>query len=357
VIAGAGPWGTGPYILVEGFSTPEKRTGRVILEANTKYWDRSRMPRLKRIVFDNTIAQKDAVERVKTKEGRVDLVTELSPLETLPVAESRFAKVVKRRDSLSVVVGHFNQRKAGSPWLDVRLRRALNLAVNRADLIRYAAKGNGVVVPALIPANDYGYDPNLAPYPFDPDRARDLLREAGYPSGRPITLTAPTVLETEVTVVSKMLEQVGLSVDRQVVTWDGFNKRIFLSPDGQLTEEQTWDIALVSLVDLITFPVTELYSYQALGGPNDWIGATPGLRGLYDQVFRTVDRDAQRQLIQRMERLTHEQAYFLFLYTPIKLYAVNKAVEFVAYQSGQLILHETFVTDRHWSVRKTGTKR
>ncbi len=358
MIAGAGPWGTGPYILVEGFNTPEKRTKRIILEANTKYWDKDRMPRLKRIVFDNTLEQKDAVERVKTREGRVDLVTELSPLDTLAVAQSRFAKVVKRRDSLFILTGHFNMRKAASPWADVRVRRALNLAIDRADLLRYAAKGNGLIIPALIPANSFGYDPDLAPYQFDPGRARDLLREAGYPSGRPVVLIAPPNLEAEATVVGKMLEQVGLRVERQIVEAEAFNRRTFVNPQGQLTaEQQQWDIALSIYFNAISFPVTETYRYVALGGPYDWIGETPELGRLADEAMRTVDREKQRGLIQQMERLTHEQGYFLFLYNPIKLYAVNRAVEFEPYQSGQLNLQETSVTDRHWSVRKTGTKR
>ena len=55
------------------------------MEAHTGYWDRSRFPRLRRVVFDNTLSRQDAVELVKTREGRVDLVTGLSPLETLPV--------------------------------------------------------------------------------------------------------------------------------------------------------------------------------------------------------------------------------------------------------------------------------
>src|SRR4029450_12014121 len=79
--------------------------------------------------FDNTLAQHDAVELVKTGEGRVDLVSELSPLETLRVAESHFAKVVKSRESLGFVFGQFNMLKAGSPWLDVRLRQAVNMAI------------------------------------------------------------------------------------------------------------------------------------------------------------------------------------------------------------------------------------
>jgi hypothetical protein len=55
-----------------------------------------------------------------------------------------------------------------------------------------------------------------------------------------------------------------------------------------------------------------------------------------------------------MERHTHDQAYFLFLYNPIALYAVNKAVEFVPHMPTLLGLTEVSVTEQHWSVRKQG---
>src|SRR5262249_30552376 len=152
-------------------STPDKRSDRVVLEANGDYWDRSHLPRVQRIVFDNTLSQKEAVELVKSGEGRVDLVTELNPLDTLRVAQSPFATVVKKRGSLMMVYGMFNLRKAGSPWQDVRLRQAANLAINREDLIRYATKGNGVIVPALASPAAFGYDPSLQPYAFDPAKA------------------------------------------------------------------------------------------------------------------------------------------------------------------------------------------
>jgi hypothetical protein len=57
-----------------------------------------------------------------------------------------------------------------------------------------------------------------------------------------------------------------------------------------------------------------------------------------------------------MERHTHAEAYFVFLYNPIQLYAVNKAVEFVPYVSSVLSLDETAVADEHWSVRKATMK-
>ena len=145
----------------------------------------------------------------------MDLVSELSPLDTLRVAESPFAKVVKSRGALNTVFGAFNMLKTGSPWIDVRARQAVNFAMHREDLIRYATKGNGVIIPALVSTQELGYDPTLAPYPFDPVKARQLLHDGGYPDGLAVTVIATQALEVQATVVSKMLEQVGFKVTEQ----------------------------------------------------------------------------------------------------------------------------------------------
>ncbi len=323
-----------------------------MLEANTEYWDTARFPRLKRIIFDNTLDQKEAVELMKTGEGRVDLVTELSPLDTLRVAQSRFARVVKNRRSLLAVFGMFNMRKAGSPWRDTRLRQALNFAINRADLIRYAAKGNGVIIPALAPAHSFGYDPDLLPYPFDPVKARQLLHEAGYADGLPTILIAREDLVIQATVVGRMLEQIGLTVDLQILDPVTFNQKTFLDYLDQPLDQQPWDIALMSMYDWGNFPIFSFYQEAALDGFYDWVTEQPELRELYEQALGTVDREQQQGVIRQMERHTHDQAYFLFLYNPIQLFAVNKDVEFVPHVTTDLTLAETSVIDQHWSVRE-----
>jgi peptide/nickel transport system substrate-binding protein len=342
---------------VEGFSLPNKRSERVVLEANTDYWDPGRFPRLQRIVFDNMLRQQDPLELVKTAEGQVDLVTGLSPLETLRVAQSPFATVVKDRGALMTVFGMFNMRKTASPWQDVRLRQAVNYAINRADLIRYAAKGNGVVIPALVPFRGFGYDADLAPYPFDPSKVRGLLREAGHPDGLAITLIASQHLEIQATVISKMLEQAGFTVDLQILDAVTFNQKTVLSHLDQPPEQQGWDIALTSWGDTLNFPPFMVYHFFGLDGPHDWLSEQAELQRLREQVLQTVDREHQERLIRQMERHTSEQAYFLFLYSPIQLYAVNRAVEFVPYVTVRLILAETSVTEQHWSVRQAAGKR
>ncbi len=108
----------------------------------------------------------------------------------------------------------------------------------------------------------------------------------------------------------------------------------------------------MSANDDLHFPMYLFYHDLALDGSSDWVTEAPELRQLYEQVLGTVDREKQQALIRQMERHTHEQAYFLFLYNPIKLYAVNKAVEFVPYVTTDLVLAETSVTEQHWSVRE-----
>jgi ABC-type transport system substrate-binding protein len=58
----------------------------------------------------------------------------------------------------------------------VRLRQAVNYAINRVDFICYATKGNGVPTPSLLPPGAFGYDASLMPYAFDPIKTRNWCR-------------------------------------------------------------------------------------------------------------------------------------------------------------------------------------
>jgi ABC-type transport system substrate-binding protein len=101
----------------------------------------------------------------------------------------------------------------------------------------------------------FGYDPDLAPYPFDPVKARHLQREAGYADGLSITLIASEALQVQATVVSKMLEQADFHRDLQVLDATAYNRKVLLSHLEQPPEQQPWDIALTSSTpDVMNFP-------------------------------------------------------------------------------------------------------
>jgi peptide/nickel transport system substrate-binding protein len=357
-----GPWGTGPYQLVAGQSQPNRQTEQIVLEAYPGYWDATRYPQVQRLVFDHTLTPKEAQERVMTSEGQVDLFVDMRPIDTLRVAQSPLAKVVKERSSLTTVLGFFNTRKANSPWHEVRLRQAANYAINREDFLRYAAKGNGMLVPALLPPGTMDFDATLPPYSFDPTAAQRLLREAGPAEGLALTLIAPEELEVQATVVSKMLEHVGVTVLQRLLNRGDFYKAtnhwyfVSLQKQQQPAPWPTWDIALMDarMARGQHSPLILYYEY-VFSGSYDWVDETPALRQFLMQLRSTSDPVQQQAITAQMERHIRDQASFLFLYAPLQLYAVNKEVNFEPHPSGLLFLPTTSVTDQHWSVRQQTT--
>jgi len=153
-----------------------------------------------------------------------------------------------------------------------------------------------------------------------------LLREASYPDGLSLSLIAPEALKVQATVVGKMLEQSGFRVDLQVLDPVTYGQQTAISHLEQPPEQQTWDIALTSNIpDVVNFPVYTFYHNFVLDGQHDWVLEQPELHQLYIRVLGAVDREQQQALLHQIERHICDQAYFLFLYNPIKLYAVNRA--------------------------------
>jgi peptide/nickel transport system substrate-binding protein len=190
----------------------------VVLEAFDDYWD-PRYPGVSRIVFENTLLgdRSEAMRLCRETEGNVDIVSHIRPLDTLKVAESPFAKVVKSK-MVTFLGGAINQRRPDSKMRDIRVRKALNYAINREELWKYAAKGNAYNLAGFIPPGAYGHNPNLDLYTYDTEKARSLLAEAGYPNGFEVNLLTHEAWGLESQIISKMLERVGLKVHLTAVS-------------------------------------------------------------------------------------------------------------------------------------------
>ncbi|MCG8513606.1 MAG: ABC transporter substrate-binding protein [Halanaerobiales bacterium] len=74
------------------------------------------------------------------------------------------------------------------PFTDVRVRKAMNYAINRETLIEIVMNGRATPAKGVLPPGMFGYNPELTGYSYDPERARELLEEAGYPDGFTVTL-------------------------------------------------------------------------------------------------------------------------------------------------------------------------
>ena len=346
----AGPWGTGPFQIVEKRISKEG-VHNFVLKAFKNYWD-SRYPKVETIVFDSTLENdiEEATRYCGEKEGEVDIVSFIRPIDTLKIAESPFGKVVKSKDS-SQIHSAINQRRTGSKWRDIRLRKALNHAINREELWKYGAKGNAYNLGGHIPPQAPGHNPNLALYRYDIEKAKSLLADAGYPDGFEMKLISPFAQGLEAKIMKRMYERIGLKVELKLYTWSDWYYKVWAQNEKKVQEED-WDVSVCynndglghSGVAHLVFPFLEDSGIR-------WIEYDKKYEKMWKDMARTVDEKKQDEKMQQIEQHVYKNAYAVFVYSPLNLYAINKEVNFVPQKDLSLRLKETSVTDNHWSVR------
>ena len=347
-----GPWGTGPFRLVEGRALYGRPSGKIVLEAYEDYWD-PQYPKVHKAIFDNSLTgdRDEAMRLCVAESGAVDIVSHIRPLDTIRVAESSEAKVVKSKDG-SLLWGYFNQRKRNSKWTDIRLRKALNYAVNREELMKYAARGNAYNIGGIIPVQSAGHSLGQIPYTYDTEKARSLLAEAGYPDGFEMRVIAWEAWRLEGQIISRMLERIGLKVKLQIVSYAEYMRRTYIPLLEKAIEEQEWDLVIGSWGDVFGhFGVSFLAMTLIEDSDWRWIKYDPVYEAMWKDMAEESNVEKQAEKMRKMAQYLYSNAYFLFIYSPITLYAVNKDVNFMPQKSLWLRLKETSVTENHLSVR------
>lgn len=164
--------GNGAFVLKEW-----KLNKLVRVEKNPQYWDAAHV-RLNAVVFYPT--ENIVTEERLYRSGQLHYTADI-PIDKVSYYKERHPDQLRLEPYLGTYFYTFNVKRPGLS--DVRVRRALSLAVDRKALI--AAVTNGVNEPAyaMVPPGTLGYQPPKV-FDFDPERARQLLAEAGYPGGR-----------------------------------------------------------------------------------------------------------------------------------------------------------------------------
>ncbi|HET7480119.1 MAG TPA: ABC transporter substrate-binding protein [Rubrobacteraceae bacterium] len=324
------------------------RSPRVVLEANTDHWNKQRGPRLERVVYVNDIDPAEALEKVCNTEGEIDIVSEVSPADARKVIDSEHANLVSV-DALRVVSGLINRNADFMD--DVRVRKALNLAVDRGRVIDEVFGGYAHPVAALAPPYSGGAPDGVEPYPRDPEEAKRLLSEAGWPEGRPLRLAATS----DVAAVAERLagdfrDALGIEVD------------LISIPDDQLLAAQKtlieknlpleFDVLVHAWFDLAAgYPPAVIHReyFHSLGafraGP-----PIPEFEDLFGRSVVETDGERLTELGKQIDRLVYDEALSVFLCCPMALFAVNKHVRFTGH-AATLELAETEVDEQHWSRR------
>ncbi|WP_455384166.1 ABC transporter substrate-binding protein [Acidihalobacter prosperus] len=168
------PVGSGPFMLKEW--VPGQK---LVFVRNPDYFIKG-VPYLNKITFD--VGQDPLVALLRLQRGEVDLLGDgIPPAKFLQVTQSPKWKS-------QVVVGHpietsyITLNTQMKPFTDLRVRQAVNMAINKKQIVRLI-NGRGTPTNQVLPPNMPGYDKEYKGYSYDPAKAKELLKEAGYPNG------------------------------------------------------------------------------------------------------------------------------------------------------------------------------
>lgn len=298
------PDGTGPYVL----NTQESVAGSsLVFDKREDYWN-DELP----LPYDSLtfLSLPDETARLNAvQSGQVD-ATFLSPA-SLPQAESAGLTVTPYTAPGLASLFIWDRNGEVIPALgDVRVRQALNYAIDKDALLQSAREGLGEVTGQLWRDGWDGYDESLnSTYDYDPERARELLAEAGYPDGFELPL-----LEwgTEFDFVSQYLADIGITVV-PVSTTDSADFRSGSTPAilFQLASSAPWQV------------VTSIITPDAAWNPK--ATRTPELDALLATAENSIG-DERTDAISEINRYVTENAWFVPLYYTVSNYASSDQV-------------------------------
>ncbi|KAB8309448.1 ABC transporter substrate-binding protein [Erwinia endophytica] len=175
------PVGTGPFQLLQ-----YQKDSRILYKAFDQYW--GTRPKIDRLVF--SITPDASVRYAKLQKGECQVMPFPNPAD---IARMKADKNINLMQMPGLNVGYLAFNTEKKPLDNVKVRQALTMAVNKQAIIDAVYQGTGQIAKNLIPPTMWGYNDAVQDYPYDPAKAKALLKEAGLPDGFSIDLWAMPV--------------------------------------------------------------------------------------------------------------------------------------------------------------------
>ncbi len=303
---GRNPSGTGPFL----FSVWESNR-QVALERNANYWDGA--PPLRGVVFRPIT---DANARVtEMLSGGIDLMVEVPP-DNVALFNDDPQFVLHEQAGPHLWFLILNLREP--PFDDVRMRQAVNYAIDKQSLVDNVLQGTATVATGPTPAAfSWAYNESLQPYPHDPDKARALIAEAGYGDGVEITfyvteggsgMLDPVPMGTA---IQADLAAVGIDAKIETYEWNTFLGRVNPGLEGKADmAEMAW---MTNDPDTLPFLALRTAAMPDEGGFNSGYYSNPEVDTLLEAARRATDQAERAQLYREMQEIVYEDAPWAFI--------------------------------------------
>jgi len=310
----AHPMGTGAFKFVEWV-----KGDHITMEANEDYW--RGMPKLKTVIFRPIPESATRVAAIQT--GEVDIVTRLSSEEAQSLLGVENVKIIKYPVARIYYIA-FNNLTTGvdKPTMDARVRQAMNYAVDVDTIIDALFDGFAEPASGYVASGELGYGV-VEPFGYDPEKAKELLAEAGYPDGFEMDMACPagayTHFEEVCEAVAGYLGDVGIKINLEV-----------------MESGQYWDLeAEKQLPPLFgdSWSAVGGEAYRrlkgALGGWDASYSAwsDPEIDRLLEEIKATPDQEERAKVYEELQVYMQENPPFIYLYQPVAFEAINTRVQ------------------------------
>ena len=305
------PVGTGPFVLERW--APDKISAR----ANPQAWTPPKVDALEIYMVPDSSARIQALET-----GQIDVALAISP-DQIPLLEAAGHRTAVRAPH-RVYIFVLQTEDPESPLSDVRVRQALNYAINK-ELITDVLLA-GLVEPASQPALPLtrGYDPTLKPYPYDPDKARQLLKDAGYENGFNFALeTVSGFMPNDTAILQQIvsdLSEVGINMSVNVITYPTLLRTVLFGEVGG----DAFPMDFFNTTGDALRPFLRSVNH-ACTGTRPWY-CDEAIQPVIDKARVTMDLDRRAQLTRQVVRHYRNDASSLFLWPVLGLDGLHRRV-------------------------------
>lgn len=317
--------GTGPYALAE------YKTGEYVLEKkNPHYWGKVQGPD----EIKWTWSAEPSVMNMALLSGQVDVITPVPPQFGLGLKNNPQVALNQSPGSAVFWVALNTEQK---PLNDVRVRQALSFATDQQALLKAVMFGFGSPANSpLAPVNE-GYDKSLNDYPYDVEKAKALLKQAGYPDGFDMNIAVQGPDARTAQILQAMWKKIGVNLTVQQMESGVWSKAAF-APEGEKLANRT-DAVLASWSSGLNGSDLQLrplyYSQSAApAGANLGFYSNPEVDKLIDNAATTMDQKTRvADYVQAQKDIMHDAPHVL-LYVQDDLYASRKGIDGVRMEPG-----------------------
>jgi peptide/nickel transport system substrate-binding protein len=303
------PVGSGPYKVVDW-----AKDDHIELKAFDGY--NGGKPEFDKVVFRPVPSE--SARTAALISGELDIVPILPPafMDTL---SKRDDISVKKVQSNRVVYLGFNAEKA--PLDDIKLRQAIDCAIDRNAITKQLLRGLGVPDGQIVAPVTFGYDPKIEPTAYDPAKAKKLLSESKY-KGEPILFQYPNnryAFGQEVAqAVAGYLQAVGIKVQMQGMEYTAFFP---LWVNRKLSGMHMFAYG-PSIMDA-ELPLRSLYEK----GPSRGYWSSPEVDKLVQEQRAETDADKRKALISKVWQISKENVPYSILYNEVQGYGIRKGID------------------------------